>query len=141
MSIHEKQHKIINEFSLFEDWNDTYEHIIAVGRSLAEYPASHKTNDHLISGCQSKVWLRAEFVDGIVLYSADSDTAIIKGIIAILLEVFSANQPDDIINADANFIKEIGLKDFLAPTRANGLVAMLNQIKEYAIIYQQNTKA
>jgi len=138
MSILEKQYKIINEFSLFEDWNDTYEYIIAAGRCLKEYPDSHKTDNHLIRGCQSKVWLRAEFVDGIMLYGGDSDTAIIKGIIAILLEVFSGNLPEDIISADTNFIKEIGLKDFLAPTRANGLVAMINQIKSYALEQSSN---
>ncbi|MXN91707.1 SufE family protein [Flavobacterium sp. Sd200] len=138
MSIPEKQQKIINDFSLFEDWNDTYEHIINVGRLLNNYPDSHKIENNLIRGCQSKVWLRAEFVDGKILYSADSDTAIIKGIIAILLEVFSDNLPEDIIAADTHFIKEIGLKDFLAPTRANGLVAMINQIKEYASMYKDN---
>ena len=140
MSILKKQHKIITEFSLFEDWNDTYEHIIAIGRTMKDYPDSHKTEDFLIRGCQSKVWLKAEIIDGKVFYSADSDTAIIKGIIALLLEIYSANLPDDIIMADTNFIKEIGLKDFLAPTRANGLVAMLNQIKEYAVMFQENHK-
>ena len=132
MNIQDKQKKIIGEFSTLEDWNDAYDHIIKIGKSLPAYPEKYKTEEYLIKGCQSKVWLKADYNEGKVTFIADSDTAIIKGIIALLIDVTSSHTPEEIIEADNNFMQEIGLKDFLAPTRSNGLVAMINQIKNYA---------
>lgn len=132
MNIQDKQQEIINQFSTLDDWHDAYEYIIKIGKSLPEYPREYKTESYLIRGCQSQVWLKADYVDGKIIFKADSDTAIIKGIIALLIEVTSSHTPEEIFKADTRFIQEIGLKDFLAPTRSNGLVAMINQIKIYA---------
>ena len=136
MTIQQLQEEIIDEFSMFDDWMQRYEYMIDLGKSLPIINESNKTEDRLIKGCQSKVWLDAELKDGKVYYTADSDAIITKGIIAILLRVFSNQKPSDILEANTDFIDEIGLKEHLSPTRANGLVAMIKQIKLYALAFQ-----
>jgi len=130
------QKEIIDEFSQFEDWMDKYEYMIELGKSLPVIDKKHKTNKNIISGCQSKVWIHAELKENKILYTADSDAIITKGIIALLLRVFSQQHPKEIISADTSFIDEIGLKEHLSPTRANGLLSMIKQLKIYAIVYQ-----
>jgi len=130
------QKEIIDEFSQFEDWMDKYEYMIELGKSLPVIDKKHKTNKNIISGCQSKVWIHAELKENKILYTADSDAIITKGIIALLLRVFSQQNPKDIISANTSFIDEIGLKEHLSPTRANGLLSMIKQLKMYAIVYQ-----
>lgn len=130
------QKEIIDEFSQFEDWMDKYEYMIELGKSLPMIDKKHKTNKNIISGCQSKVWIHAELKENKILYTADSDAIITKGIIALLLRVFSQQHPKDIISANTSFIDEIGLKEHLSPTRANGLLSMIKQLKMYAIVYQ-----
>ncbi len=134
--IREIQEEIIDEFSLFDDWMQRYEYMIELGKSLPLIDPKYKTEDHLIKGCQSKVWVHAELEDGRLLFTADSDAIITKGIIAILIRVFSGQKPGDIIAADTGFIDEIGLKEHLSPTRANGLVSMIKQLKLYAVAYE-----
>ncbi len=133
MSIKEIQEEIIDEFDMFDDWMERYEYIIELGKSLPIIDDEFKTKDNLIVGCQSKVWLHAKLVEGNVIYSSDSDAIITKGIIALLLRVFSEQTPATILKTKANFIDEIGLKEHLSPTRANGLVSMIKQIKLYAL--------
>ncbi|MBZ9651603.1 SufE family protein [Psychroflexus montanilacus] len=142
-SIQERQEEIIEEFSMFEDWMQRYEYMIELGKSLPLIDEKHKTEENIIKGCQSRVWVYAEMDNDQVDFTADSDAIITKGIIAILIRVFSGQKPEDIINADTSFIDEIGLKEHLSPTRANGLVSMIKQMKMYAIAYnsQQNNKA
>jgi len=135
-SIQEIQTELIDEFSLFDDWMERYEHMIALGKTMPLIDAAYKTDDKLIKGCQSKVWLHSELKDGKVQFTADSDAIITKGIVAILIRVFSNQKPEDIVAANTNFIDEIGLKEHLSPTRANGLVSMLKQMKLYAVAYQ-----
>lgn len=136
MKIKEIQEEIIDEFSFFDDWMQRYEHMISLGKSVPLIDEKNKTEEYLIKGCQSKVWVFPEFKNGKVLYSADSDAIITKGIVALLLRVFSNQTPEDILNADTSFIDEIGLKEHLSPTRANGLVSMIKQLKLYALAYQ-----
>lgn len=136
MKIKEIQEEIIDEFSFFDDWMQRYEHMISLGKSVPLINEKYKTEEYLIKGCQSKVWVFPEFKDGKVLFSADSDAIITKGIVALLLRVFSNQTPEDILNADTSFIDEIGLKEHLSPTRANGLVSMIKQLKLYALAYQ-----
>lgn len=136
MSIAEIQNEIIEEFSLFDDWMQKYEHMIELGKSLPLIDAAYKTDDHIIKGCQSKVWVHAALEDNQLIFTADSDAIITKGIIAILIRAFSNQHPKDILEADTDFIDAIGLKEHLSPTRANGLVAMIKQIKLYAIAFQ-----
>ena len=140
MTITTIQEELIDEFSLFDDWMDKYEHLIELGKSLPLIDASLKTEEKLIKGCQSKVWLHAEMTDGKVVFTADSDAIITKGIIAVLVRVFSNQSPETIINADTSFIDEIGLKEHLSPTRANGLVSMIKQMKLYAVAFQAQQK-
>ena len=130
------QTEIIDEFSLFDDWTQRYEHMIDLGRSLPLIDERYKVDDNLIKGCQSKVWVHAELEGDKLIFTADSDAIITKGIIAILIRVLSYQRPTDIIEADMDFIDEIGLKEHLSPTRANGLVSMIKQLKLYAIAYQ-----
>jgi cysteine desulfuration protein SufE len=130
------QQDLIEEFAMFDDWMERYEHMIALGKSLPLIDPSLKTEDKLIKGCQSKVWLNSAMADGKVQYTADSEAIITKGIVAILIRVFSNQKPGDILQANTNFIDEIGLKEHLSPTRANGLVSMLKQMKLYAVAYQ-----
>ncbi|MFK8280336.1 SufE family protein [Capnocytophaga canimorsus] len=136
MSIQEIQNEIVAEFSFFDDWMQRYEHMIELGKSLPLIEEQYKTDDYLIKGCQSKVWLFAQLKDGKVIYTADSDAIITKGIVALLVRVFSNQTPEAIVKADTKFIDEIGLKEHLSPTRANGLVSMLEEMKRYALVYQ-----
>lgn len=136
MTINQTQDEIIEEFSLFDDWMDKYEHLIELSKNLPAIPEKYKTNEYLISGCQSKVWLQAELKDGKVVFTADSDAIITKGIIALLIRVLSGREPGEIINQDLYFIDRIGLKENLSPTRSNGLLAMVKQIKLYALAFQ-----
>ena len=135
-SIQEIQEDIINEFSMFEDWEERYQYMIDLGKTLPLIDEQFKTEDNIIKGCQSKVWVHAEFNDNKIEFTADSDAIITKGIIAILIRVFSNQSPKAIIEANTDFIDEIGLKEHLSPTRANGLVSMIKQLKMYAIAYQ-----
>ena len=135
-SIKEIQEEIIEEFAMYEDWMQRYEYMIELGKSLPLIDEKYKTEDNLIKGCQSKVWVHAEMEDDKVVFTADSDAIITKGIIAILIRVFSNQHPRNIIEADTAFIDEIGLKEHLSPTRANGLVSMIKQLKMYAVAYQ-----
>ncbi|GFZ89410.1 Fe-S metabolism protein SufE [Aquaticitalea lipolytica] len=136
MTIKAIQDEIIDEFSMFEDWEERYQYMIDLGKTLPLIDSQYKTEDNIIKGCQSKVWVHAEMKDDKVVFTADSDAIITKGIIAILIRVFSNQHPKDIIDADTSFIDDIGLKEHLSPTRANGLVSMIKQIKMYAIAYQ-----
>ena len=139
MTIKEIQQEIIEEFSMFDDWMDRYEYIIDLGKSLPIINDKFKLDENLIKGCQSKVWLYSELENETIKYSADSDAILTKGIAALLLRVYSGQKPADILTTETNFIDEIGLKEHLSPTRANGLVSMLKQIKLYAIAQQANT--
>ncbi|MBK78328.1 MAG: Fe-S metabolism protein SufE [Flavobacteriaceae bacterium] len=136
MSIETIKSDIISEFSLFEDWMEKYEYIIELGKSIPLIDPKFKTDDNLIKGCQSKVWMHAELKNNNVLFYADSDAIITKGIIAILIRVFSNQNPKNILKSDTKFIDEIGLKEHLSPTRANGLVSMIKQIKIYALAFK-----
>jgi len=136
MSIEDIKADIIDEFAMFDNWEDRYQYMIDLGKTLPLIDPKYKTEDHIIKGCQSKVWVHADMSDDKVAFTADSDAIITKGIIAILIRVFSNQHPADIIEADTDFIDEIGLKDHLSPTRANGLVSMIKQLKMYAIAYQ-----
>ena len=136
MSITDIQNEIIDEFSMFEDWEERYQYMIDLGKTLPLIDEQFKTESNIIKGCQSRVWVHAEMDDEKVMFTADSDAIITKGIIAILIRVFSNQSPKEIIEADTNFIDEIGLKEHLSPTRANGLVSMIKQLKMYAIAYQ-----
>lgn len=136
MTIKAIQEELIDEFSMFEDWEERYQYMIDLGKTLPLIDDQYKINENIIKGCQSKVWVHAEMNDDKVLFTADSDAIITKGIIAILIRVFSNQYPQDIIDADTDFIDEIGLKEHLSPTRANGLVSMIKQLKMYAIAYQ-----
>ena len=136
MTIKSIQEELIDEFSMFEDWEERYQYMIDLGKSLPIIDEQYKTPDNIIKGCQSRVWVHAEMADDKVVFTADSDAIITKGIIAILIRVFSNQSPQDIIDANTDFIDEIGLKEHLSPTRANGLVSMIKQLKMYAIAYQ-----
>jgi len=133
LTIKDIQEEIIDEFAMFDDWMQRYEYMIELGKSLPLIDEQYKTDENLIKGCQSKVWVHAELKNDKIVFTADSDAIITKGIVAILIRVFSNQQPKDIIEANTNFIDEIGLKEHLSPTRANGLVSMIKQIKMYAI--------
>lgn len=136
MSIQQIQNEIVEEFSFFDDWMQRYEYLIELGKSLPLIDDTYKTDDYTIKGCQSKVWLFANLQDGKVVYTADSDAIITKGIVALLIRVFSNQKPEDIVKANTTFIDQIGLKEHLSPTRANGLVSMIEQMKQYALVYQ-----
>ena len=135
MTIKEIQNEIIDEFSMFDDWMQRYEYIIELGKSLPLINEEYKTEENLIKGCQSKVWLHGEEKDGNIVFTADSDAILTKGIIAILIRAFSNQKAEDIINADTQFIDDIGLKEHLSATRANGLVSMIKNIKMYALAF------
>ncbi len=136
MKITEIENEIIDEFSFFNDWTDKYEYIIELGKKLNGYPEDKRTDEYIVKGCQSNVWLTAEEHDGKIIYKADSDSVIVKGLIALLTRVLSNQSPDDIINDKLEFIDKIGLRQHLAQTRANGLSAMLKQMKMYAMGYK-----
>lgn len=136
MTIEKIQEELIDEFSMFDDWMQRYEYMIDLGKSLPLIDENLKNDDKLIKGCQSKVWLNSEMKDDKIIFTADSDAIITKGIIAILVRVFSDQKPQAILDANTDFIDEIGLKEHLSPTRANGLVSMIKQMKMYALAYQ-----
>jgi cysteine desulfuration protein SufE len=136
MTIKEIQEEIIDEFSMFEDWMERYEYIIELGKSLPLLNEAYKKDENLIVGCQSKVWLHSEIEGATISFTAESDAILTKGIVAILLRVFNHQKPKDILEAELYFVDEIGLKEHLSPTRANGLVSMIKQIKLYALAYQ-----
>ena len=136
-TIQEIQKEIIEDFAMFDDWIQKYEYLIDLGKELSPIDEKYKTEDNLIRGCQSRVWLHAEHTDGKIIYTADSDAIMSKGIVAILINVLSGQSPSEIANAKLDFINEIGLKEQLSPTRANGLVSMIKQMKIYAIAYNK----
>lgn len=136
MTIQEIQTEIIDEFSMFEDWDERFQYVIDLGKTLPLIDDKFKTDENTIKGCQSKVWLQGENTHNKVIFTADSDAIITKGIIAILIRVFSNQKPADIIAANTEFIDKIGLKEQLSPTRANGLVSMIKQIKLYALAFE-----
>ena len=136
MTIKEIQEEIVDEFSMFEDWMERYEYIIELGKSLPLIDEQYKTEDNIIKGCQSKVWVHGELINDKVKFTADSDAILTKGIVALLLRVFSDHTPQEILDANTSFIDEIGLKEHLSPTRANGLVSMIKQLKLFAIAFQ-----
>jgi len=139
MTIREIQEEIIDEFNLFDDWMERYEYLIELGKSLPLIDDQYKIEENIIKGCQSKVWLFSKMNDSKINFTADSDAILTKGLVALLLRVFTNQTPKDILAADTIFIDKIGLKEHLSPTRANGLVSMLKQIKLYAIAQQANT--
>lgn len=136
MQIQEIQEEIIDEFAMFDDWMQRYEYMIELGKSLPLIEEKYKTEDNIVKGCQSKVWVHAELEADKLVFTADSDAIITKGIIAILIRAYNNQKPQDIIEADTKFIDEIGLKEHLSPNRANGLVSMIKQLKLYAVAYQ-----
>ena len=137
MTIENLQENLIEDFSFFDDWTQKYEYMIELSKTLDKMDESLKNDENLIKGCQSKVWLNADFKDGKIKFIADSEAIITKGIIAILLMVFNNKTPDEIIKSDVSFIEKIGLKEHLSPNRANGLYSMIKQIKFYAIAYSK----
>lgn len=140
MTIENIQKDLIDEFALFDDWLQRYEYMIELGKSLPLIDDEYKTEDKLIKGCQSRVWLNSELKDGKIIFTADSDAIITKGIVAILVRAFSNQSPQDILDANTVFIDQIGLKEHLSPTRANGLVSMIKQMKLDALAYQVKAK-
>lgn len=140
-SLNEVQDEIVEEFSLFDDWMDRYALLIDLGNSLEKLDEKYKVENNLIEGCQSRVWLQADYVDGKVVFKAESDAVIVKGIIALLIKVLSNRTPDEIINADLYFVEKIGLKEHLSPTRSNGLVSMIKQIRFYAMAFKAKNES
>jgi cysteine desulfuration protein SufE len=135
MTINEIQDEIIEEFSGLDDWMDKYQLLIDLGNELTPLDERYKTEQNLIDGCQSRVWLQADFIDGLIHFTAESDALIVKGIVSLLIRVLSDHTPQEILDADLYFIEEIGLKEHLSPTRSNGLVAMVKQIRAYALAF------
>lgn len=137
MNIEEIQQEIIEEFQDYDDWMDRYQLLIDLGNEQEPLPEQYKTESNLIDGCQSRVWLQADLLpDGTIHFQAESDALIVKGIVTLLIRVFDRQTPDDILNADLHFINDIGLRDHLSPTRSNGLLAMLKQMKMYALAFK-----
>lgn len=136
MTINELQDEVIEEFSDFTDWMDKYQLLIDLGNEQEPLDEKYKTESNLIDGCQSRVWLQADYVDGKIVFTAESDALIVKGIIALLIRVLSGHTPQEILDADLYFIERIGLKDHLSPTRSNGLLAMVKQIRMYALAFK-----
>jgi len=141
MTIKEIQEEIVEEFAMFDDWMERYEYMIELGKSISVIDSNYKTDDNLIKGCQSKVWLHSELQEDKIQFTADSDAIITKGIVAVLLRVFNNQTPKDILSANLDFIDEIGLKEHLSATRANGLVSMVKKIKLYALGMQSKLNA
>lgn len=135
LTLAQTQQELIDEFALFSDWQDRYEHLIELGKDLPLIAPEHKTEDNLVRGCQSRVWLHARFQDGLVHFTADSDAMITKGIVALLVRVYNDRTPQEILAASTDFIDRIGLRAHLSPNRANGLSAMIDQMKRYALGY------
>ncbi len=140
-NINDIQQEISEEFEIYDDWMDKYNYLIELSKDLPAIDPKQKVNDNLISGCQSRVWLHADYKDGLIRFTADSDSLITKGIIALLIRVFSDRKPEEIMNADLFFIDRIGLKQNLSPTRSNGLLSMIKQIKLYALAYHTKSQA
>ncbi len=140
MTIAETEAEIISEFSLFEDWMDKYNFIIELGKNLPLIEEQYKTEQYIISGCQSKVWLHAALSDGKIILTADSDAIITKGIVNLLIRVMSGHTPDEILDAKLDFIDQVGLKEHLSPTRSNGLTSMIKQIKLYALAFKAKSE-
>ena len=140
MTINETQDKIIDEFSIFEDWMDKYALLIELGNALLPLEEKYKNENNLIEGCQSRVWLQADYENGKVVFQAESDAVIVKGIVALLIDVLSNHTPDEILNADLYFIDKIGLKEHLSPTRSNGLLSMVKQMRLYAMAFKVISK-
>ncbi|MEI8273018.1 MAG: SufE family protein [Paludibacter sp.] len=136
MTINELQDEIIEEFSQFDDWMDKYALLIDLGNSLEALDSKHKNPQNIIEGCQSRVWLNAELNNGIITYQGESDAVLVKGIVSLLIQVLSGHTPDEIINTELYFIDKIGLKEHLSPTRSNGLLAMIKQMKMFALAYK-----
>jgi cysteine desulfuration protein SufE len=136
MTINEIQDEIIEEFSGFDDWMDKYQLLIDLGNEQAPLDDKYKTEQNLIDGCQSRVWLQADYADGVIRFTAESDALIVKGIVALLIRVLSGHTPQEILDADLYFIEEIGLKEHLSPTRSNGLLAMVKQMRMYALAFK-----
>lgn len=136
MSINELQDQIIDEFSVFDDWMDKYALLIDLGNSLPPLDERYKTESNLIEGCQSRVWLQADYVDGKIVFQGESDAVIVKGIVSLLIQILSGHTPQEIIDADLYFIEQVGLKEHLSPTRSNGLVAMVKQMRLYAVAFR-----
>jgi cysteine desulfuration protein SufE len=136
MTINEIQDEIIEEFSGFDDWMDKYQLLIDLGNEQAPLDDKYKTEQNLIDGCQSRVWLQADYADGVIRFTAESDALIVKGIVALLIRVLSGHTPQEILDADLYFIEEIGLKEHLSPTRSNGLLAMVKQMRMYALVFK-----
>lgn len=136
MTIKEKQEKVVEEFSMFDDWMDKYAYLIDLGKTLPKIDEKYKTKQYLITGCQSRVWLHAELLDGKIVLTADSDAVITKGIASLLVSVLTGNTPQEILQADFEFLDKIGLKQHLSPTRANGLQSMVKQMQLYARAFQ-----
>ena len=141
MTINETQDELISDFSMMENWMDKYEYIIQLGKELPLIDEKYKTPDNLIKGCQSQVWLHTDMVDGKLVFTADSDAVITKGLISLMVSVLSNHTPQEIVNADLYFIEAIGLTSHLSPTRSNGLLSMLKQIKMYAFAYQAKSQS
>ncbi len=137
MSIEETEQEIIEEFEIFDDWMQKYEHLIDLGKSLPMIDEKNRTDDKLIKGCQSRVWMHSELKNGKVVYTADSDAIITKGMVALMIRVLSDHTPDEIVHAELDFVEKIGLKQHLSPTRSNGLVSMIKQMKLDAFAYKQ----
>jgi len=135
-NIEEIEQEIIEEFSLFDNWDDKYEYIIDLGKKLAPLEDQYKRDENKVKGCQSTVWLVADYQDGRIFYKAESDAVIVKGLISMLIRVLSGQTPDDIVNAKLDFIREIGMISHLAQTRSNGLLSMVKQMKNYALAYK-----
>ena len=136
MTINEIQDEIIEEFGGFDDWMDKYQLLIDLGNDQEPLDEKYKVESNLIDGCQSRVWLQADYADGIITFTAESDALIVKGIVALLIRVLSGHTPDEILNADLYFIEQIGLKEHLSPTRSNGLLAMVKQMRMYALAFK-----
>ena len=141
MTISELQEQVVSEFSLFEDWIDKYNYLIEMGRSIPIIDESYKTDQYVITGCQSKVWLHADYRDGKIFFSADSDAIITKGIVNLLIRVLSGHTPEEILNADMDFIDKVGLREHLSPTRSNGLTSMIKQMKLYALAFKTKSES
>lgn len=137
MTIDEIQQEIVEEFSGFEDWMDKYAYLIEIGNELAPIDPKYKIENNLIRGCQSRVWLHQEFADGRIIFEAESDALIVKGLVALLLRIYSGRTPHEILMSEPRFIDEIGLRQHLSPTRSNGLLAMVKQMKLYALAYEK----
>jgi cysteine desulfuration protein SufE len=140
-TIKEIQDSIIDEFSGFDDWLDRYQLLIDLGSEQEPLPSEYKTDNNLIDGCQSRVWLQADLVDGRVVFRAESDALIVKGIVSLLIQVYSGHTPDEILESEPYFVEAIGLKEHLSPTRSNGLVAMIKQMKLYALAFKAKCRA